>query len=904
MFQRQALPAPDPLDARHIIEPQSGGSDDYQPDADGGAVVYLDAGRFRGRSLEDLSHLPHGANLAEALDESMLSQMANDILEGIEADLLSKREWDEILTKGMELLGFKIEEKAFPFRGAAGVYHPVMTEAVLRTQANLRGEMLPAEGPAKTKLFGDETPDETARADRMKNYLNYHLTEVDEGYYSEYDKMLLWVCVGGNAFKKVFRDPLKGRAAAPFVLPDQLIVNYAATSLATADRITQLIPTSRSEMIRMQLVGHYRKVDLSEPDENDDSPVQLVRDRLDGRRRQIVDGEERYTVYESMCVYDIEVPGVMHVGPNRRPSGLPLPYIVSIDRDSRKVLSVYRNWEEGDPKFATGPERSDYYVHYELFPGLGFYAFGYAHIMGGIAKGATTILRQLMDAGTLSNFPGGVRVKGLKMAENTLAIGPNEFVEIETNGLPIQQAIMPMPYRDPQEVMIKLLEGLVEAAQRLGSTMDLQVGEGRQDAPVGTTMSLIEQAVKMLSAAMKRLYVAQRKELRLIARVFAQDPTAVYPYKINGQKGQAVAADFADTSDIVPVSDPNLPTQAQRLGRADAKLNLADRAPELHDRREAYGDIYREMGLSQQEIDRIMPPPARAQPADPITEFQNALKQMPLAAGQNQNHDAHITSHLAQAKTPGLDKSPAYAALLAHVLEHVGMKYRGLVMASLQQRGITLPPPGQPLPPALEQQISVIVSAKAEQILQLFQQSLDPQLALEYAQIEQKDRELEFKKQDAERKGIEEANAQSTDMTKEVMQLHDGAAKRQADVIANQSKTVQQLIKARGDIISAGITAGMASEQIRHDTLTTVLEAASAAADRRNDRLKIGSDLVKSGIAAQKIGHEDRKLDVARVQQKLDSSQQAIDHKQADAAILSAKAEGIAARKPTPRPSA
>lgn len=875
------------VDVSHMYQPdvQTDGDAAWHEEQDGGATVYLGGASEGGlgAAIEDVKNAPFDANLAEFLDESTLGRIAEGLLEGIEADLESRKDWEALLNKGTELLGFKIEDRDFPFKGAAGVHHPVMTEAIIRFQATARGEMLPADGPVRTKIIGDDDPDAEAKAERVKNYFNYFLTEVDKGYYAEFDKMLVHLGVGGNAFKKVFRDPLKRRPASPFILPDQFIVNYAATSLENAARKTHVIPTSKTELIKKQLVGVYRKVDLGEAAE-EETEVQSVRNSVDGRSMELAEGDDRYMVYECHTDVDIDVPGLEHVGKDGEPTGLPLPYIIAVEKESRKILAIYRNWQENDPDYATGPQAEEHFVHYSLIPGLGFYAFGFAHLLGGIAKGSTMLLRQLIDAGTLSNFPGGLRVKGMKVDDSSMTVAPCEFKEIDTGGLPIQDAVMALPYKDPSEVLVQLMGALVDAAQRLGATADMQVGEGRQDAPVGTTVALIEQAMKIMSAIHKRLHVSHRDELRLLAKLFGREQGARYPYRIDGQVGMAVAADFSGGAvDILPVSDPNLPTQAQRLALSDAKLKLAQQAPQIHDLRAAYEDMYITLGLTKQQIQRIMPPPQQAQPADPVTEFQNVLAGKPLAAGLMQLHDAHITAHMAQAQTPGLDKLPAYSALIAHIAEHVGMKYRVLVMQAAQQRGVQLPPPGQPLPPQLENAITLLTAQHSQEILAQFRQHMDPETALAQEANDLKRQEIQMKREDGQRKSAENRIQNQTELVKTTAQLANDAAERRSKVVQGAQRIEAERIKAKGNVAAALLQTAVDMRGQSHDTLRSALDHHAT--------------MTGHGIAAHQI-HADR------ASLALEHKRLPIEHKQADAAILSAKADGIAARKPAPRPTA
>jgi hypothetical protein len=862
-------------------------------DDDGGATVTFDDDDAPGGiGGVDVSQLPHDVNLAEYLDEHTLTQIGEQMAEGLEADLDSRKEFDELSQKGAELLGFSIEDREFPFKGAAGVFHPVMTEAVIRFQATARGEMLPAGGPVREQILGDVTPDLEAKAERKKDYLNYFLTEVDEGYYPEFDKMLMHVGVSGNAFKKVYRDPLRKRPASKFLTADRVVVNYGATSLADADRIHELVPTSRAELIRMQLAGVYRKVDLGAPAEDEPSDVKQTHDKIDGRHQELAEGDENYQLVETHANVNVEVAGLEHLGPDGQPSDLPLPYVVTWERETRKVVGLYRNWAENDPNYATGPARQDYYVHYGLIPGLGFYYFGFAHLLGGIAKGSTMLLRQLIDSGTLANFPGGLRVKGMKVDDSSITIGPCEFKEIDTGGLPIQDAVMPLPYKDPSEVLVQLLSALVEAAQRLGATADMQVGEGRQDAPVGTTVALIEQAMKIMSAIHKRLHVSHRKELRLLSALFGREPGARYPYMVEGRSGAALAEDFTDGMvDTVPVSDPNLPTQAQRLALADAELKLAQQAPQIHDLRTAYAKMYRTLGLSKAEIDTMMPPPQQAMPMDPVSEFQAVLAGKPIAVGHDQNHDAHIAVHMAQLQIPDFNKTPAYQPMLAHAQEHLGMKFRVLAEMALGQ---PLPQPGAPLPPQLEAQISMAVARSAEQILAQFRSFMDPEHALQHEANQLKAKELEIKDEENKRKAVESEAQNRTELVKTSAMIQNDAAERASRERQALLRVEAEKVKARGNLAVAGIQGVTDRAQIRHETVRSVLDHNATVAGHRTEQRAQRHETARSALehAATMEGHK-----VAHRQAGVEEKRLPIEKTQAEADL-------VAAKKPNPKPAA
>jgi len=683
----------------------------------------------------------HDANLAEFLGESELSGLGSALMAGVKGDKESRAEWETTMQRGIELLGLKIEDRTTPFAGACGVFDPIMAEAVIRWQAIARGELMPAAGPVKTQIVGVPSPALEDQASRVKDWLNLYLTELAPEYYEEFDQMLMWLPLVGSTFKKVYQDPVLGRPVARFVTPDNFIVSYGTSDLTTSQRYCHISSLTRKQMRLNQLAGVYRDIALGDPqpDLSTGDPVKSEVDRTQGMTPG-AEGTEEYQVYEVYA--DLDLKGF------EQEEGIPLPYIVSIDEATQKVLSVRRNWREGDVAFA----KRDRFVHYKFVPGLGFYGLGYAHILGNSAKTATTIRRQLIDAGTLNNFPGGLRVKGMRIEDNNLGIGPTEFREIDTGGLPIQNAIMPMPYKEPSEVSLALLKETYEGARGLANTAEIAVGDGRQDAPVGTTVALMEAATRVQSATLKRSHKALGQELKMIADLFGEfGPEAPYPFPVRGGQAAIMRQDFQNNIDVIPVSDPNISSSAQRMMRAEALLRFATQQPDLHDLRAAFQQMYVEMGVDPQRIEMILPnKQQQAKPLDPLTENQNAIMGLPLKAGDYQDHDAHIASH-----APIAENNPA---LQAHINEHLALKMRIQVQQLL---GRALPPPGQPLPPEIENQIAVAVAQAMQQLAPQYkpQPQEDGFQKVEMAKIEQRAQDSE---RDAEaRIAVAEIEAQS-----------------------------------------------------------------------------------------------------------------------------------------------
>ena len=781
-------------------------------------------------SAPSLAELAHDANLAEHLSPTLLSEISADLLEGVEADIESNSEQTAIYEKGVELLGVgPIQRTDWPFPNASGAYHPLLLEAVVRFNATARGEMLPSAGPVKTMVIGGGQAAEQI-SQRKQQWLNYYLTEVDEGYYPDFDQMLLLLPLHGSMFRKVFADPLRQQPRSRYLTPQNLIVAYNTTSLQGCGRVTQIDLVSHVDLVKMQLNGLWRDLDLQEPTEQE-LPGQASIDRTEGRARTQIIGDDRHTVFHVHCMLDI--PGLEHVGPDGIPSGLPLPYIATIDRDSQQVLRLSRNWEPNDAAF----EPREWFVHYQFMPGLGFYGWGLVHLLGASADAATSLRRQVINSFTLATFPGGFRAKGARQEQNDNPIGPCEFREIDLAGLPsIQAAVMPLPYKEPPASWPSIEQSVVGAAQRLGNTMDMNVGEGKDDAPVGTTMALIEKATRVETAVIKRLHTAHRKELRLLAKLFSKEPNARYPYIVNGQVGQALAQDFADNADIVPVSDPNLPTQTQRLALAQAKLQMAQQFPALINAQQALNDMLSTMGVTDQDIQRLAVQPQPGQPLDPISEFQVCLKGMPLVAGPQQAHQAHIVAHQSQAALLIQQQNqPAAQALAAHIAEHLGLLYRQQLQAMAPQ--VPLPPMGQPLPPQLEAQLSQAVAQATGPVMQQIMQTLAPpqqqgpgqglrgrspeEIALQQESNKLKAQALVLSQADAQRKAEESARQDQVELIKLQAQERNDAADRAQRQQDNQVK-----------LLLAGINNGQQQEQNKLTALGHVTDLQNAAAKK------------------------------------------------------------------------
>ena len=701
------------------------GEDDPAPDGfmeteDGGIVINP------GQTEEQQQDLPFGANLAEHMDEGELNALGSQICEWVTQDKETCSDWANILTKGIEYLGITMEERTYPFPGASGVFDTVLMEAVCRWQATASGELMPAEGPVKTQIIGISNEQLEQQAWRVKEFMNLYLTDLAPEYIEENDQMLFWLPLVGSTFKKTYFDPVLQRPVSRFILPENFIVKYTTTDLETCERMTQVIPMTQRELKLRQLSKFYLDIDLGDPtgmETAGDNPIRDKVNAVEGMQPNQLAQDHLHAIYESHI--DLDLKGFEHKTPEDEESGLPLPYIVSIDRDSRKVLAIRRNWNENDKTF----KKNLYFTHFKFVPGLGFYGFGYAHLLGNSAKAATSLRRQMIDAETLAMFPGGLRVKGMRLTDNNLTVGPCEFAEIDTGGLPIAQAIMTMPYKGASPVSLQLLQETYQAAKSLVGNSEVAVGEGRQDAPVGTTVALLEAALKLQSATIKRAHRAYRREFKIIASLFGQYlPEKPYPFPVAGGMQAIMRSDFSNHIDVIPVSDPNITSFAQRMMRADAIVQSAMAAPQIHNLYQAYRQRYIEMGVDDARLNMILPPPQQAQPADPLTENMNMTKGTPVAAAQYQDHDAHIQAH-----TPLTEGAQPIPAATAHIAEHTAFQMQNQVQTML---GIQLPPPGTKLPPQIENQIAVLVAQAMQHIQQSEGAPTPDQIAWEQVKVE------------------------------------------------------------------------------------------------------------------------------------------------------------------------
>lgn len=660
----------------------------------------------------------HAANLAEHIPEDELNALASTLLDGVEMDKESRSEWENMLATGIDLMGLKIEKRSEPFEGASGVYDPLMAEAVVRWQSTAMAELMPAAGPVKTEIVGIPNPALEAQASRVQAWMNLYLTKLAPEYVEEKDQMLMWLPLMGSTFTKVYQDPILRRPVARFKTPYQVIVPYGAVDLESCGRYACIETMSRRQMKAAMLNGAYRDIDLDEPqDDGDVSPIKEAADSSQGVTNAN-DVQEEYDIVEVYC--DLNLKGFEH------PEDLPLPYIVSIEKQSQQVLAIRRNWREFDESYV----RKNGLIHWRFMPGFGFYGIGYAHLLGNSAMAATMGTRNLLDSATLKNFPGGVRAKGMKFDDNNFSIGPGEFKEIDTGGMPLQNVFMPLPYAGADPTLMDMVNRVRESSRGLANTTEIAVGEGRQDAPVGTTVALMEQANLVKSGTIKRAHRALGKELKAIADLFGEHlGDEPYPFPVRGGQAVLMKADFASNVDVIPVSDPNVVSSTQRMVRAEGIIRMAQQFPQEHNMRAALTNYYTEMNFDPERIAAILPPPPQQEPArplDPLTENMNAVMGKPLVAGDYQDHDAHLAAH-----APLAENNPS---LQAHMNEHLALRIRQQVQQIIGQ---PLPPPGQPLPPEIENQLAFAVAQAMQQLAPQYkaQPAIDPIVQTEQAKI-------------------------------------------------------------------------------------------------------------------------------------------------------------------------
>ena len=645
------------IDTQEQIPSQ--GDTEITPTEDGGVEINFDPAAFNQEQTPD-----HFANLAELLPEEVLMPLGSELYQNYEEYRSSRQDWETSYTDGLDLLGFKYERRTEPFRGASGATHPVLAEAVTQFQALAYKELLPADGPVRTQVVGLNDRQKEDQANRVKDFMNYQIMDQMKEYEPEFDQMLFYLPLAGSTFKKVYYDSLLERAVSKFVPADDLIVPYSATSLDDADAVMHVIKTTENDLRKQQVNGFYRDIELSPSMDNVDNQLKAKERELEGIRKE--KNNDIFTLIE--CHVNLDLEGFEDRDPNGEMTGIKLPYIVTIEEGSREILSIRRNYNIGDPK----KEKIQYFVHFKFLPGLGFYGFGLIHMIGGLSRTATSALRQLLDAGTLSNLPSGFKQRGIRVRDDAQPIQPGEFRDVDAPGGNLRDAFMPLPFKEPSQTLLQLMGVVVQAGQRFASIADIQIGDGNQQAAVGTTVALLERGSRTMSAIHKRLYASMKQEFKLLSRIFALYLPPEYPYDVVGGQRTIKQTDFDDRVDIVPVADPNIFSQTQRISLAQTQLQLAQSNPQIHNLYEAYRKMYEALGV--RDIDKILNVPEPPMPKDPALEHIDSLSGKPFQAFRGQDHRAHITAHLNFMSTNIARNNPVImGSLEKNIFEHISL---------------------------------------------------------------------------------------------------------------------------------------------------------------------------------------------------------------------------------------
>ena len=783
---------------------------------DGGVILDFDPDAS---TLASLGMLPHDANLADVVDDAELSVMASELVGQFKSDKESRADWERAYVDGLDLLGLKNEDRTTPWDGACGVFHPLLSESVIKFQSQSIQELFPASGPVKTSVVGAITDDKEKQAYRVQNYLNYLLTEKMTEYRSETEKMLFSLPLAGSAFRKIYYDPSMGRPCSMFVPAEDFVVSYGASDLTTCERATHIMKRTSNEIRKLQVSGFYKDIELGAPS-NDVDRIEEKYNRLTGDSASY-DLDSRHTILEMQVNLDL-------VGfedeEGGEPTGIALPYVVSIDLGSREILSIRRNWYEGDNL----KTKREHFVHYQYIPGLGFYGFGLIHMIGGLAKSATSLLRQLVDAGTLSNLPGGLKSRGLRIKGDDTPIMPGEFRDVDVPGGAIKDNISFMPYKEPSNVLYQLMGDIVEEGRRFASAGDVKAADMNAEAPVGTTLAILERSMKVMSAIQARLHASMRVELRILSGLVRDFGPEKYPYLPDTD--DLVSEDFDDRVDIIPVSDPNAGTMAQRIMQYQAALQLAAQAPEMYDMPLLHRKMLDILGI--QDAEKIVPTDKDMKPTDPVSENMDIINGKPVKAFIYQDHEAHIQTHMSLTQNPQvmeiMGKSPnankAMAEMSAHVQEHLAFKYRQEIEKEL---GVELPTPEESLPEDIEYRISRLVAPAAAQITGKAAREQQAQQAQQKAQdpiVQMQQQELQIKQQEVQQRAQAEMAKIQLDMQKLMM----------------KSELDRERLDQQERLETAKIGAKIAETNSREE-----LEASRIASQNELDGAKLGVQVAK-----------------------------------------------------------
>jgi hypothetical protein len=739
---------------------------------DGSVTVIMDPDM-----QEDIIGPDHNSNFAEFLDEDELDSIGSELVDQFNSDRESRKDWARVYMKGLDLLGLKIEDRDQPWPGACGVYHPVLIEAVVRFQAQAITELFPAGGPVRTKIMGHVNEEKIKQASRVEHEMNYQLTENMSEYRDEMEQMLFRVPMAGSAFKKAYFDPMLERPVSMFVPAEDFVVSYGAADLLTADRYTHVMKKSQNDVRKLMVNGFYRDIELPDP-APEFSDIEEKYNELEGESSIGIEDDDRHTILEMHVDYDLPEP-------YSDPDGIARPYVITIDKSSRTVLSIRKNWFEDDTK----KQKREHFIHYRYLPGLGFYGIGLIHLIGGLAKSATSILRQLVDAGTLSNLPAGLKARGLRIKGDDSPLSPGEWRDVDIPGGAIRDNIYPLPYKEPSGVLYNLLGNIVDEGRRIGSVADVDISSANQNAPVGTTLALLERSLKVMSGVQARIHHSFKKELKILAQIIHDHMPATYDYDLDGQFSRV--DDFDRRVDVTPVSDPNSATTSQRIIAYQAALQLAQQAPQLYN----LGMLHRQMleTLSIPNADEIVKLPEDIKPNDPVTENMMILKQEPTKAFAYQDHEAHIATHMAMMNDPKIreivGQSPfagaIQGAIVEHVTEHVALQYRKEVE---KQLGVPLPESEVLLPEDVERDLAPLIAQAAEKVLQKDQ----AEAAQKQSQEEQQNPLTQIQQREIALKEAEFNHKREMDMAKLQAEIQNKEASREVELERISSQERQE----------------------------------------------------------------------------------------------------------------
>ena len=747
---------------------------------DGGAEILM------GEADDEKDETDFEVNLAEHIDEGALQKLSGDLIELFEADMVSRKDWADTFVKGLEVLGFKYEERTEPWDDACGVYSTVLAEAAIRFQAETMSETFPAAGPVKTKILGKTSKEKEEAAERVRNDMNYQLTERMVEYRPEHERMLYSLGLAGSAFKKVYFDPLLGRQASVYLSAEDVVVPYGTSHIENAERITHVMRKTKNELDKLMASGFYREVDLGDPQS---FPTDVEKKKAE-EGGYTIQNDERYTLLEISV--DMLIDGV-----DDEEDELPKPYVVTIDRGTTEVLAVRRNWEEEDPLRL----KDQHFVHYVYVPGFGFYGLGLIHIIGGYARAGTSIIRQLVDAGTLSNLPGGLKARGLRVKGDDTPIAPGEFRDVDVPSGAIKDNIMMLPYKEPSQTLLTLLQRITDEGRRLGAISDMNVSDMSANAPVGTTLALLERTLKPMAAVQARVHYAMKQEFKLLKKIIAEEAPTEYEYQPETGLARARRDDYAMV-DVIPVSDPNSSTMAQRVVQYQAVFQMSQSAPQIYDLPYLHRQMIEVLGIKN--ADKIVPTSEDQKPRDPVSENMSALVGKPMKAFIYQDHEAHIATHTAFMQDPMIAQTigqnpqaqQIMASLQAHIAEHLGFSYRKQMEERL---GVTLPPPDEQLPEDVEVQLSKLIADGGKQLAQQHQQQAaqaqaqqqaeDPLFKLEQAKVKVQEMEVTRKVQKDQTDA--EIAAAKLIMEKERVQIE--ASKEANRVQSQESQATQRL---------------------------------------------------------------------------------------------------------------